>query len=911
MEIRKKDKMWFDDGKHTGVRRRTTQSSQGTSYRNDLRDAILPSYYGTEFEAVKNSGSLTQLSNALEGQTIRGKKADAELVKPENLKQAFSVVDNGFTPMSIMGKEWDRQWAIHNERRLINKGGYQSPVLQTEMKWIARANAEQSVSVKEFYDLLVADRITKNPSLLKNLVTKKELEAAGYTVSDLATPFYRGNKATGDYYDMSAIVSQGADDYFYNSPVYADEKLFEGNENLDERIEETLPTTSFFDWAEAHEKTGISYDDYVKEFGAKNAPKARVDIHTMGLTAASSDAEFKKFIKNLEDATGARIEAANLSDGVKVYAKRNILRTAGRRVVNYYRVKFNKRSNLLRESYTISYDKNASREEQIYALLSQVAELSTKPFINNTEKLINNGKGYNLPTSAEFSEMKETLGKFTTAMTTAEIAKIVMFNANDAAKIEGLAYLKASQTLAAKPNLAENRNLISLASGYTAAAINRCAAAMGITLEEYESVTGKKPFSRDHNNTFLAAVFAKQKYSDFSFPQLYKPTGFAKTQKTQEDLDEQITEQFKYLADAYNKAENDAELENNLAQFFNWAEVHEKSGVSFEKYAATLAEKKRNLIYSKSKNPASEDLKTFFDWAVVNEKSGISFEDYAKGVAAKNQKTINKAINSLSVSDAQMAKVTNMFVNWTKAHEETGISFGDWFKEQNFVEEVVTERPVEKPQLRETKDQVKQQLWSMFGMNADAEEEIVEEEVAAETQTTEETAEEVIQGFRKRVRDWALYLKIFKGKAEKTTGYQRDVTGLGKTSSVRSVVYREAFKVFDGMSEKGLTADQKELFNDRNKVFPTGDFVTENDLKKAQKLDASLATDIESVVNEKVEEILTEAANDEACKTMTGTKVAEKHFANAEVAKSFAQKVKEKIFAPVVKAPNQTQQTLC
>ncbi len=878
MEIRKKDQMWLDDGKHSGVRRKTSQSVGDTSYRNSTTNAILPSYYGEDFEAVKNAGDLNQVTKALEGKTIRGKKAGAPLVD-NRLKSAFSVVDNGFTPMSIMGKEWDKQWATHNERRLINSGIYESNVLATERKWINRAKAENSVSVKEFYDLLVADRLTKNPELMQNLATKRELEAAGFEVSKMATPIYAGNKETEGYYDLSAIAQNAVENY--KAPVYADETLLEGNENLANDLEEAKLRKTFVEWQEEHEKSGISYEDYVKQNGLASMQASCVDIHSLNLGVANDSVAFDNFIKNLQTVTGAKVKSAPLENGKLVTVKQNVLRSAGRRVVNYYRVKFNKRSSTLHNSYTIYYNQNASREEQVYALLSQVAELSTKPFFKNTERLIAKGNGFGLPSKAEFASIKDTLLKFTTAMTTGELAKIVMMDAGDAAKIEGLAYLKASQVLAGRPDLANNKNLVPLASGYTIAATNRCAAALHMTLDEYEAVTGKKPFSKENNNTFLAAVFAKQDYSQLKNRKLYEPTGLAKTHMTEAEKDQKVSESFIYLQNVLEKeiAEGRAEeeLATNLNTFFGWSDVVNKgAGISFEEYAkgknASKARKAKTTA-TLTEDQKAQSVQMFLEWVDAYQKSGVDFESFSKEFLSKKEaesKIVNNASGELNESEEEVRRqLKGMFGETTEKKAST------------------------KGELNESEEEVKKQLRSMF-----------------EVSTKSAESEEIVKGISKRVRDWALNLKIFKGEEEETSAYKKDVVMLGKTStSVKGAVYEEVCDIINKVKTSGFKKEAKELFATRKNLFPVGKKVSAGDISKASKKDSVIA-EIDGIVDAEVEKILIEASNDKTSKTMTGNQVTQKYFEEEERKDSLAKRIIEKILAPKVVTPTQTQKTL-
>lgn len=867
MEIVKKDKMWLDDGKHLGIRRKTSQSVGDTSYRNSTTNAILPSYYGEEFEAVKNAGDLKQVTKALEGKTIRGKKAGAPLVD-SRLKSAFSVVDNGFTPMSIMGKEWDKQWATHNERRLINSGISGSSVLATERKWINRAKAENSVSVKEFYDLLVADRLTKNPELMQNLATKRELEAAGFEVSKMATPIYAGNKETEGYYDLSAIAQGVIENH--KAPVYADETLLEGNENLANDLEEARLRKTFVEWQEEHEKSGISYEDYVQQNGLAKMASACVDIHSLNLSVANDSVAFDYFIKNLQTVTGAKIKSAPLENGKMVSVTQNVLRSAGRRVVNYYRVKFNKRSSTLHNSYTITYNQNASREEQVYALLSQVAELSTKPFFRNTERLITKGNGFGLPSKTEFIPMRNTLLKFTTAMTTGELAKIVMMNADDAAKIEGLAYLKASQVLAGRPDLANNKNLIPLASGYTIAATNRCAAALHMILDEYEAVTGKKPFSKENNNTFLAAVFAKQDYSQLKHNKLYEPTGLAKTHMTEAEKDQKVSESFIYLQNVLEKEIAEGRAEEELAT----------------------------------------NLNTFFGWSdVVSKGAGISFEEYVKG---KNASKARKAKAEATLTEDQKAQSVQMFLEWVDAYQKSGVDF------ESFSKEFLSKKEAESNasgELNESEEEVRRQLRGMFGepseKKARTKGELNESEDDVKKQleslfTMNKESEEIVKGISKRVRDWALNLKIFKGEEEETNTYKKDVTMLGKTStSVKGAVYEEVCDIINKVKDSSLSKDAKVRFADRRNLFPIGKKVSASDINKAKEKDSAIA-EIDSIVNAEVEKVLSEAASDKNSKTMTGSQVTQKYFGEKERKNNLAKQIVEKIIAPVVPKHNKT-----
>lgn len=440
VDIKRNSRFWFDTTMQGNFHSRWPFSGK-RGYETDLAGSIYAEDYGKSFKDIKTDGSIDKILNG----PVRNVK---NLISPE-IRGSFNLVNAGYTSGRIMGKEWDAQINEHAGYELERRGLLTSAVADTDKQWRKLGTEEEFTSVKEFLNLMTAERLANDENLIDTLKTKEELESEGYKLGKLA----------------SKVVSVGGEDYY-------DISMAQQNE----RPENKAPTLAVGD-------------------------AGKVELNDLNLDLETN---FDTLLQRISAATGAKFVANPSLPVGTIDVKVSKLRTAGRKVVNYFRAKFNTQRSVMPQSVQISYSSQGTKEEQAYSIIKEVARLSTNPYISRVKKIISNGGGYNLPNIAEFVANENVLKEFSTSLIASEMATMFAPTRKDAKILRDFFKLDAAQTLS---TVEENNTwLVPLASGFVSTSVNRCASNLNFSADEYREITG---VAGSENTNFYGALFAK------------------------------------------------------------------------------------------------------------------------------------------------------------------------------------------------------------------------------------------------------------------------------------------------------------------------------------------------------------------------------------------------------------------
>ena len=444
--VSNRNNFWFSSNLQGNTYNRWPFSNRA-GYETDLAGSITAEDYGENFKNIKENGNL---DNILTDERVSfAKGAFSPAILP-----AFRLVNAGFTANRIMGKEWDKQINEHAGYQLERRNRIASPLATTEREWRELGRNEPFTTVSDFSEIMTAQRIAEDPALVDFLMTREEIENAGYKLSNLAVPIAQVNGT--DYFDISMA--------------------------------------------------------YESEKGKNQAPRLALNSKTdtrFDISNLETDYSFELTISRISKALGVSIVPDyNLEKG-KVEVKVGRIRSAGRQVVNYFRSKFNNQRKVVPVSAKIMYSTKGSKEEQLYSIIKQVARLTTEPYIKRVKKTIASGNGYNLPSTVEFVSKEDTLREFSASLIASEMVSMFLDNKQTAKSLKAFYRLDACQELAKLDD--DNNWLIPLASGFVATSVNRCAGNIGYSASEYASDNSIK---NTENRNFLSALFGKENYKN-------------------------------------------------------------------------------------------------------------------------------------------------------------------------------------------------------------------------------------------------------------------------------------------------------------------------------------------------------------------------------------------------------------
>ena len=152
-----------------------------------------------------------------------------------------------------------------------------------------------------------------------------------------------------------------------------------------------------------------------------------------------------------------------------------------RTIKNFVKKSSNSQTSGLPSSYTLTVSNQNTQGEQLYMIMKSMAELSVRPFVEETSRIC--GTAENLPSREVFEENRKYIERASACLIASDMCKMFNLSTDDAKVMSDYFKIEAAQNLGkiTEPN---STTIMPLIADYYAESINSFAQDFGISIED-------------------------------------------------------------------------------------------------------------------------------------------------------------------------------------------------------------------------------------------------------------------------------------------------------------------------------------------------------------------------------------------------------------------------------------------
>ena len=457
-------KFWFKDVKRL-IWNGEPIRKISKEYRIHFPDITLRSFDGAfvyeDLDVIEDANkNVNNLCDAIK--YIEGKATD-------EYKQALWQINAGDCAYRVLGREFVKEVAIQDyasasnpqKKKMLSK--HDGIMLQkaifshkksegvtipaTDPDFAEMQKVSPQTTVADFINILSAERMARDPSLILNLVSEDAIDRT--KLSKLAKP---------------VLISEGKK---YYDPALVDS----GVSTISPRVAGAILGTDF------------------------------------KLVTAQSKESFDRFFGIMGKALKIKLVPNDtLEAGKFSHNERSALRNAGRAAIEKLKYRVNYRKNAIEKSYEFEYSTKGSKDEQIYSVLLGLGSLVCERSFDVLENSFGKTGVLGVPKdAAEYEKQKAHIKQATASLAAAQLALSFLPRSDDTDVLVQLYKLQAMKELAKIDK--DNNWAVSVIGSVLATSMNNACATPMFYTTLYESTTATR---WGKTKAFIAAMFSKR-----------------------------------------------------------------------------------------------------------------------------------------------------------------------------------------------------------------------------------------------------------------------------------------------------------------------------------------------------------------------------------------------------------------
>lgn len=357
-----------------------------------------------------------------------------------------SLIDNGITFERLLGKEFDNdinRVTIQELSKTLDEGKLSRT---NEARWALLSSNEPRLTPSEAIRFLQMERLINDPELINNLMTQRQVMAAGgiFNPANPPEPVMYTN---------------------FNVPLYD--------------MGATYPTRSII--------PSYSYGRDINSFS-----------HMTQIE------DFDNFLKTLQESTGTKVVFDDTMPPDSVVVETSYLRSKGRQVADYVSRALGGEGYAVVPSATIHISANNTEAERTYLATKNLCKVAISRFLDEVEELVQKGAP-NLPSSAAFAADRSRLEDIASCIIASQVVKMGNLSDDDQRVLSGIYKLEACQVLGQVQDK-NNTWMMPLVASFTGMSLPKFAKDFNINLREYAVNNDLEP--TDDLNSFVKILYA-------------------------------------------------------------------------------------------------------------------------------------------------------------------------------------------------------------------------------------------------------------------------------------------------------------------------------------------------------------------------------------------------------------------